>query len=175
MGQDPEPPPAQAALGSGKTAPRSPAAPDGGTTPPAPTRFWRAPPGSRGTTSAAPAPAGDEKKDGDSFPFPPGLAAAIALVVAGLTAVGVSGDTLTRAVRNEPTKITWSIIVALGAAAALVALNLGEKRWTAWWKHPSTPPAKRPRWPGVLVAFLVAVLGLGLVVTIAVAMLTGAE
>jgi hypothetical protein len=116
--------------------------------------------------------------NGDGFPFPPGLAAAIALVVAGLAAVGVSGDTLTRAVRNEPEKITWSIVVALGAAAALVVLSLIDKRWNAWWKHPSPPPRKWP-WVGVVVAGLLAVLGVLLVATIVVAsaeaMLTGAN
>jgi hypothetical protein len=134
----------------------------------------------RGTTTPPPTPTppGGETKNGDAFPFPPGLAAAIALVVAGLAAVGVSGDTLTRAVRNEPEEITKWIIVALSAAAALVGVSLAEKRWNAWWKHPSPPPR---RWPliGVVVVGLLAVLGVGLVATIvfasAKAMETGAN
>jgi hypothetical protein len=69
------------------------------------------------------APPGGAPPGGASFSLPPALAAAIALVVAGLAAVGVTGDALTRAVRNQPKPLAWALTIAL-AATALVAAAL---------------------------------------------------
>lgn len=63
----------------------------------------------------------------DPFTFPPGIAAAVALVVAALAAVGVSGDALTRAVRNEPQPLAWAVTIAL--AAAVVVAALVSRKW----------------------------------------------
>jgi cytochrome c oxidase subunit IV len=83
-----------------------------------------------GSTGQPADPAAKAEKTNDEkrgFSFPPELAAAIALVVAGLAAVGVTGVTLTRAVRNEP-MIAWSIILALVAAGLLVLVSLMGKQ-----------------------------------------------
>lgn len=56
--------------------------------------------------------------------LPPGLAAAIALVVAGLAAVGVTGDALTKAVRNEPGYLAAAVILALAASVLLAVTTV---------------------------------------------------
>jgi hypothetical protein len=56
--------------------------------------------------------------------LPPGLAAAIALVVAGLAAVGVTGDALTRAVRNQPDHLAYAVILALAASVLLAVTTV---------------------------------------------------
>jgi hypothetical protein len=56
--------------------------------------------------------------------LPPGLAAAIALVVAGLAAVGVTGDALTKAVRNEPGALGAAVILALAASVLLAVTTV---------------------------------------------------
>ncbi|GMA84825.1 hypothetical protein GCM10025868_00750 [Angustibacter aerolatus] len=64
--------------------------------------------------------------DGGRDPLPPTLAAAVALVVAALAAVGVSGDLLARTVRNHPVAIAAVVVVALLAfAVPAVAASTG--------------------------------------------------
>jgi hypothetical protein len=65
----------------------------------------------------------DKKDDQPSFTLSPTLSASIALVVAGLAAVGVTGEALTRAIRNEPWPLAGTIIVALISALLLVLIH----------------------------------------------------
>jgi hypothetical protein len=62
------------------------------------------------------------------FDVPPALAGAIALIVAALAAVGVSGGALTRAVRNDPTTIALLVIVLLVAVAVPVVASVRGSR-----------------------------------------------
>ncbi len=61
----------------------------------------------------------DAKGPGDGLPS--GLAPTVTLVVAGLAAVGITGDYLTRMVRDEP---NWVRVVLIGAliGAAIIAI-----------------------------------------------------
>lgn len=52
------------------------------------------------------------------------LAAAVALVVAVLAAIGVSGELLARAVRNDPNKLAVSVIAILVITGSWLARNL---------------------------------------------------
>jgi hypothetical protein len=89
------------------------------------------------TENVSPAASGEAGQDGSSTEpqrppelqlqdtgLPPGLAAAIALVVAGLAAVGVTGDALTKAVRNEPGFLAAAVILALAASVLLAVTTV---------------------------------------------------
>lgn len=66
--------------------------------------------------------------DGQSPTWPPALAAALALGVGALAAVGLTGDSLLRAVRNSPFLIAFSLVLALvGAAVFVMAKQSGFK------------------------------------------------
>ena len=69
---------------------------------------------------------------GSSDPsVPPSLAAAVALVVAALAAVGVSGDHLARAARNDPGGFAWLMTAALAAVGVpTVLLMVRQRRWS---------------------------------------------
>jgi hypothetical protein len=69
--------------------------------------------------------ASDNKNNG--FGLPPGLAASAALVVAVFAAVGVAGDLLTRAVRNEPGPMAWVVGLALWAVG--IPIIVIAKNW----------------------------------------------
>jgi hypothetical protein len=60
--------------------------------------------------------------------IPPALAAAAALIVAVLAAVGVSGDALTRAVRNDPIPLATVIILVLLVVGTTTAILNRAKR-----------------------------------------------
>jgi hypothetical protein len=66
---------------------------------------------------------------GDGRSATPGLAATAALLVAVLGAVGVTGEALTRAVRNHPVGMTAVVALVLTTAAVPVFLAL-RARWT---------------------------------------------
>jgi len=66
--------------------------------------------------------------DASGFQVSPALAGAVALVVAGLAAVGVSGDLLTRAVRNQPAMMAATVSLAVLCAAGAVVVTLVRAR-----------------------------------------------
>lgn len=66
-------------------------------------------------------PAAAKEGDKEGFTLPPALGAAVAVVVAVLAAVGVSGDLLTRAVRNRPYELGGVIVAVLVLVGATVA------------------------------------------------------
>lgn len=59
--------------------------------------------------------------------LPPTLAAAVVVAVAGLAAVGLTGDALLRAVRNNPGQIARWLIIAVIAGGVLAVLQLWPK------------------------------------------------
>lgn len=67
------------------------------------------------------------------FAISPALAATVALLVAGLAAVGVSGELLARAVRNEPVHFAGALTLALLAVTVLVVRPL----WRAGKRGPA--------------------------------------
>jgi len=94
---------------------------------------------------------------GSGFTLPPAITAAIALVVAGLAAVGVTGDALTKAVRNEPQLLAAAVTIALAAtvlAAAFLLSNwvvrlglfglLGAVVWAVWLGATSVADREQP-------------------------------
>jgi hypothetical protein len=93
-------------------------------------------------TTAKPVEAGSGDKAGTekSWTVPGGPAAAIALVVATLAAVGVAGDVLTRWARNEPNEIFFVV------AGVLVAVTA------------PTYKAAQGKWPKIGIVLLLAVL-----------------
>jgi hypothetical protein len=71
--------------------------------------------------------------NGEPKGFPTALAGAIALVVAGLAAIGVTGDPLLRAVRNHPILISICLGIAVLGAAVFVFAQLAPA--DAGWKQ----------------------------------------
>lgn len=69
----------------------------------------------------------DEEND-PGFELPGGIAAAVALVVAGLAAVGVSGGMLVRAVRNAPGAMAFLLAFVVLAAFAVPVLSSARKK-----------------------------------------------
>ncbi len=67
---------------------------------------------------------GSGESDSKDWTVSPALGAAVALVVAAFAAVGVSGDVLTRAVRNQPVGVAAMFVVALLAVGAVVIGSL---------------------------------------------------
>jgi len=68
-----------------------------------------------------------ELEDSKGWGLPGGPASAVALVVAVLAAVGVAGDVLTRAIRNDPIAvplIVSAVLLAVGIPALIIT-----KRW----------------------------------------------
>lgn len=61
---------------------------------------------------------------GSDSGLPSSLAAAIALAVAGLAAIGLTGEALVRAVRNEPDRLSGWLILALVGGGLFAILKL---------------------------------------------------
>lgn len=89
-----------------------------------------------------------ESKDPPKLEVPPALAASAALIVAVLGAVGVSGDALTRAVRNNPLPLGVVIVLVLVVVGATTAYLNRANRVVAFAF-------------GILTALLVATVALG--------------
>lgn len=73
--------------------------------------------------------------DEQDFAFPPAIAAGLALAVSVLAAVGLTGGTLTRAIRNDPGRIAWilTVIVVVSAVVGIVfVLSRGDRRPKNW-------------------------------------------
>ncbi len=75
-------------------------------------------------------PSGAPRDDTKGFSVPTSLAAGVALLVSALAALGVSGDILTRAVRNAA---LWLVVVVIGILFAM-ALPLWMSRTRVGWK-----------------------------------------
>ena len=73
----------------------------------------------------------DDNSDGKRLDPPPLLSGTIALFVAALAAIGLTGDVLTRAVRNFPVPISSLLIVTLFAALGLLVLQYGRTTRTS--------------------------------------------
>jgi hypothetical protein len=85
--------------------------------------------------------------------FPTALATVIALVVAGLAAIGLTGESLLRAVRNHPVLISLCVgLAVLGAVIFVIAQLIQAEK----------PDNKTPIWIGV------TVVGLGLISSVLV-------
>lgn len=65
-----------------------------------------------------------EEPEQKAVDLPPSLATSLALLVATLVAIGVSGDFIPRLVRDEPGKFVFVVLMTLGGAVLIAAVSV---------------------------------------------------